>query len=111
MFRASRSWEWLTRPLRLLRWRASGWSSGADQEFHDRLFEGATYDPFCDAYPGYLTIRRFADYAAQHFDNVRSVVDLGCGPGEITCELARRFPGITFHGVDHSPVARDRARA
>ena len=37
-------------------------------------------------------------------------MDLGCGPGEITCELARRNPGISFVGVDHSDAAIARAR-
>ena len=111
MLPASRLREWLTRPLRLLRWRVSGWSANADQAFHDRIFEGASYDPCSDGYPGYVTIRRFADYAARNVDGVRTLVDLGCGPGEITCELARRFPNITFHGVDHSGVAVERARS
>jgi SAM-dependent methyltransferase len=39
------------------------------------------------------------------------VLDLGCGPGEITCELARRRPDIQFTGVDHSRVGLERARA
>ena len=60
--------------------------------------------------PAILTIRRFADHAERHFDAVRTVVDLGCGPGEITCELARRRPSVTFLGVDHSDVAIARAR-
>ena len=42
---------------------------------------------------------------------VRRAVDLGCGPGEITCELARRHPDITFTGVDHSTAAIARAEA
>ena len=39
----------------------------------------------------------------------RTLVDLGCGPGEITCELARRHPSVAFTGFDHSPVAIERA--
>ncbi len=31
------------------------------------------------------------------------VVDLGCGPGERTADLAARWPGATVEGVDSSP--------
>jgi SAM-dependent methyltransferase len=95
---------------RRLRWALQRWSSAADREFHDSLFSEQRYDPFTFAYPGYITIRRFADLAAERLDGVRHAVDLGCGPGEITCELARRKPEITFVGVDHSGAAIARAR-
>jgi SAM-dependent methyltransferase len=100
--RAFRAW-------RRVRSRWSQWSATADREFHDHLFAAAEHDPFSPAYPGYLTIRRFADLAAAHLENARVVLDLGCGPGEITCELAKRFPALSFHGVDHSQAAVDRA--
>lgn len=104
------AWERVTFPARWLRWRSSGWSTGGDRAFHDNLFQAASYDPFSDSYPGYLTIRRFADHAAAHLAGLQRVVDLGCGPGEITCELARRFPAIQFTGIDHSEVALTRGR-
>ncbi len=94
---------------RRLRWALQRWSSAADREFHDTLFSSHRYDPFTFAYPGYITIRRFADLAAGHLDDVRHAIDLGCGPGEITCELARRYPDIAFTGVDHSAAAIARA--
>jgi len=103
-------WNRLSRPLREARWRLAGWSAAQDREFHDDTFAPQQYDPFSPSYPGYLTIRRFADLADAHLAGVRSVVDLGCGPGEITCELARRHPAITFLGVDHSTVGVGRAR-
>jgi len=94
---------------RRLRWALQRWSSAADREFHDTLFSTQRYDPFTFAYPGYVTIRRFADLAAEHLNDVRHAIDLGCGPGEITCELARRYPNIAFTGVDHSAAAIARA--
>jgi len=94
---------------RRLRWALQRWSSAADREFHDTLFRSQHYDPFTFAYPGYVTIRRFADLAAAHLTDVRHAIDLGCGPGEITCELARRCPDIAFTGVDHSAAAIARA--
>lgn len=96
--------------MRELRWRFAKWSTSSDREFHDSVFSALQHDPFSPSYPGNLTIRRFADLAARHLGDVRSVLDLGCGPGEITCELARRHPSVDFTGFDHSPVAIERAR-
>src|SRR5262249_51834897 len=62
------------------------------------------------AYPGYVTIRRFADLAEARLGDVKTAIDLGCGPGEITCELARRRPDVSFSGADHSEAAIARAR-
>lgn len=46
-------------------------------------------------------------------DRVRTVVDLGCGPGHLTPLLTSRWHGATVHGLDSSPemvaAARDRA--
>jgi len=95
--------------IRRLRRRRKGWSADRDREYHDVLFQSQDFDPFTFAYPGYITIRRFADLASPYLKNFQSVLDLGCGPAEITCELARRHPGIAFLGVDHSPAAIRRA--
>lgn len=95
---------------RRLRWALRRWSPAADREFHDALFGVQQYNPFSFAYPGYVTIRRFAELTEPHLTDVRHAVDLGCGPGEITCELARRNPRISFTGVDHSQAAIARAR-
>lgn len=96
---------------RRLRWRLQRWTSSDDRAFHDVLFSGQEYDPFTFAYPGYVTIRRFADLAEARLGDARHVVDLGCGPGEITCELARRRSDVRFTGVDHSAAAVARAAA
>lgn len=103
------AWERVTRPVRAARSALRNRSSASDREFHDRLLRPLPYDPFSSAYPGHLTIRRFADHLEARLDGVRSAVDLGRGPGEITCEIARRRPEISFAGIDHSPVAIARA--
>jgi len=100
----------LTRIARQLNWRRRQWSTTRDRAFHDAMFAGQTHDPFSPSYPGWLTIQRFADLAGQHVRPSDVVVDLGCGPAEITCELARRHPDARFTGVDHSNEALARAR-
>lgn len=63
--------------------------------------------------------RRFADERARPFfdllarvevDDPACVVDLGCGPGELTAELARRWPAATVLGVDNAPAMIEAAR-
>jgi trans-aconitate 2-methyltransferase len=44
-------------------------------------------------------------------EDPRRVVDLGCGPGNLTVLLARRWPGADVLGVDSSPEMVARARA
>ncbi len=56
--------------------------------------------------------RPFADLLARvDADDPRLVVDLGCGPGELTLGLARRWPNARVVGVDSSPDMLARARA
>lgn len=93
------------RLLRNLRWRTLRWSAADDRRFHDAAFLDLSHDPFSPAYAGSITIRRFADLAGPFIHDGTTVLDLGCGPGEITCELARRRPAVRFIGVDHSPQA------
>lgn len=97
----------LIKRLRALRHR---WSPARDRAFHDALFAAQSFDPFTFAYPGYVTIRRFADLASPYLEGKRSALDVGCGPAEITCELARRHPTVRFLGIDHSEAAIRRAR-
>jgi SAM-dependent methyltransferase len=99
------------RLIRAWRWKRRGWSASSDRAFHESLFRVRQYDPFTFAYPGYITIRRFADLAEAFLPQAGLVVDLGCGPAEITCELAARRPDLRFAGIDHSPEAVDRARS
>jgi trans-aconitate 2-methyltransferase len=63
----------------------------------------------------------FADHRARPFFDLlsrvaaqqpRRVVDLGCGPGNLTLQLAKRWPDAAVEGVDSSPemiaAARER---
>jgi SAM-dependent methyltransferase len=97
--------------VRRLRWWRGSWSKDSDRSYHERLYEAQDYDPFDPGYPGYPTIRRFADHADALLPASGTVLDLGCGPGEITCELARRHPSLAFVGLDHSAQAIRRATA
>jgi len=55
--------------------------------------------------------RPFADLVARiGADTPRTVVDLGCGPGDLTVDLARRWPGAAVHGVDSSAEMIEAAR-
>jgi trans-aconitate 2-methyltransferase len=48
--------------------------------------------------------RPFADLLAQvHAEDPREVVDVGCGPGNLTLDLAARWPGARVRGLDSSP--------
>ncbi len=62
---------------------------------------------------------RFADDRSRPFHDLlarvgpvrpRLVVDLGCGPGELTRSLAERWPESRVVGIDSSPEMLDRAR-
>lgn len=41
----------------------------------------------------------------------RTVVDLGCGPGQLTASLAERWPSATVTGLDSSPEMIEQAQA
>lgn len=43
-------------------------------------------------------------------DPVRRIVDLGCGPGQLTDRLAERWPGAAITAVDRDPAMLERAR-
>jgi trans-aconitate 2-methyltransferase len=54
--------------------------------------------------------RPFADLVARiGAEKPRAVVDLGCGPGELTAGLAARWPGAAVTGIDSSPEMIARA--
>jgi SAM-dependent methyltransferase len=47
---------------------------------------------------------RFVGYFEQAYPDLQagSVLDLGCGPGDIVLRLATRHPGLVVHGIDGS---------
>lgn len=49
--------------------------------------------------------------AAIDLENPETIVDLGCGPGNSTEALARRWPDADLTGIDTSPAMLDKARA
>jgi trans-aconitate 2-methyltransferase len=64
--------------------------------------------------------RRFATERSRPFfdlvgrigaERPRAVADLGCGPGDLTATLARRWPGARVTGLDSSAEMIDRAAA
>ena len=100
----------LQRLIPWLRARRSGWSGETDRAFHDALFAAHDHNAFSPAYTGNITIRRFADLAEPFVKGCGYVIDVGCGLGEISCELARRFPATRFLGIDHSEAGVTGAR-
>ena len=100
----------MRRNLYRLRTRLKHWSQEKDRDFHDAHFFAQEFDPFTLAYPGYITIRRFADLVSPYLSGLKSVLDVGCGTAEITCELARRSPDISFMGMDHSQAGLEKAK-
>jgi ubiquinone/menaquinone biosynthesis C-methylase UbiE len=64
---------------------------------------------FSEANEGHVRLfgRRFPDAPAR-----AAVLDVGCGPGDITLRFAREYPGWTIHGVDGSrPMLEHAERA
>ena len=54
--------------------------------------------------------RPFFDLVARiAAESPKSVVDLGCGPGQLTASLADRWPDAAIIGVDSSPEMIERA--
>lgn len=54
--------------------------------------------------------RPFVDLVAQiGAEDPARVVDLGCGPGQLTASLAERWPGAYVEGIDSSPEMIARA--
>ena len=82
-------------------------ADGAGSSSHS----GAAWDPRQYAVFAGHRGRPFADLLARvDVSDPGLVVDLGCGPGELTLGLARRWPGARIVGIDSSPEMLARAR-
>jgi 2-polyprenyl-3-methyl-5-hydroxy-6-metoxy-1,4-benzoquinol methylase len=57
------------------------------------------------------TVDNSAAYLAPHLRPGQTVLDVGCGPGTITVDLARRVAPGAVLGIDLSPAPLDEARA
>jgi trans-aconitate 2-methyltransferase len=69
------------------------------------VWDPRTYLQFADE-----RSRPFFDLTARiSSDAPRRVVDLGCGPGQLTAALAMRWPTATVEGIDSSPEMIERA--
>jgi SAM-dependent methyltransferase len=55
--------------------------------------------------------RAVADDLAATAPGAVRILDLGCGPGRLTVEFARRWEAATIVGLDIDPAMLDRARA
>jgi trans-aconitate 2-methyltransferase len=70
------------------------------------MWDPTTYLQFADERG-----RPFADLVSQvRVDQPSQVIDLGCGPGQLTALLADRWPTATVLGIDSSAEMIERAR-
>ena len=71
------------------------------------VWDPAIYLEFADE-----RARPFGDLMVQVLaDSPEQVVDLGCGPGQLTASLADRWPEADVLGIDSSPEMIERAQA
>ena len=68
-------------------------------------WDPTTYLAFADE-----RARPFLDLLARVDADPTTVVDLGCGPGQLSAVLRARWPQATVHGVDSSAAMIERAR-
>ena len=67
------------------------------------------WDPTTYLRHGDERARPFLDLLARVPGEARTVVDLGCGPGQLSAVLRERWPDARIHGVDSSAAMIERA--
>ena len=89
--------------------RFENWFGGYNfhREFWDAWF--AADHPPTEHHPWAAGAEWLLDQLAD--TTARTVVDLGCGAGELTARVAEAHPGVRLLGVDYSEGALDRASA
>ena len=75
-----------------------------DDELQARAYAQADFAEPHSAYPQ-LFLSLFKPPPQQ-----ATVLDLGCGPADVTIRFARVFPGYEFHAVDGAPAMLEQAR-
>ncbi len=96
---------------------AHGTSPGGHGHHHDRGPD-FDWDGMADALevdgalalPLVATVAAGLEHAGIDTAAVAHVVDVGCGPGVVTCALAGRFPAARVTGVDSAPQLLERVR-
>lgn len=84
----------------------------ADEQTDQQTGRDSVWDPRQYGLFGDHRGRPFHDLLARvPAESPRLVVDLGCGPGELTLSLASRWPDARVVGVDSSPEMLEKARA
>lgn len=87
----------------------SGQVSEVSKEFYDEIYESSEKykaDPRASVY---LPVwKKVVAILRQH--NPRSIIDIGCGPGQCARYLLEECPGIFYHGYDYSATAIRAAR-
>ncbi|HEY4220316.1 MAG TPA: class I SAM-dependent methyltransferase [Myxococcota bacterium] len=72
-----------------------------DEDTQARAYSEANFAEPHDRYVELLAAA-LADHGLPAADVAGPILDLGCGPADITVRTARRFPMATLHGVDGS---------
>lgn len=88
------------------------WKCGRGRRTHGRVAETVRWDPTQYLRWGDHRLRPALDLLQRiPLDSPERVVDLGCGPGNVTPFLRRRWPEARITGVDASASMLERARA
>lgn len=88
---------------------ARGFQRVLEEEAMDERVEAEAYDELVSRHWNLLHAPFIRLLDSLHVDR-GTVLDIGCGPGQLTVALARRYPNLRIRGVDISPEMLDLAR-